>query len=67
LLVLVLSVGERQACAGVVVAVLSLFIVSPRAMYSKIWPTTERIPPNLRNIKNMSITKRIPAAIYREF
>jgi len=35
LLVLVLSVGGRQACAGVVVAVLSLFIVSPRAMYTR--------------------------------
>jgi hypothetical protein len=36
LLALVLSVGGHQACAGVAAAVLSLFIVSPRAMYMSI-------------------------------
>jgi hypothetical protein len=36
LLVLVLSVGGRQTCAGVVAAVLSLFIVLSRALYMSI-------------------------------
>ncbi len=36
LLVLVLRVGGRQACAGVAVVMLSLLIVSPRAMYMSI-------------------------------
>jgi len=36
LLVPVLSVGRHQACASVAVAVVSLFIVSPRAMYMSI-------------------------------